>query len=69
MIRRFEMLLVLLAVYQSELTRFLPDTKEELFTLLARTIAEASSSKSNLALQMDAKILRAVRSTLSLCST
>jgi hypothetical protein len=52
------MILILVAIYQTELTPYLPNTREELSTLLAQTIAEASASSSNLALEMDAEILK-----------
>ena len=51
------MILILVAIYQTELTSYLPNTTEELSALLAQTITEASAS-SNRALQMDAKILK-----------
>ena len=52
------MILVLVAIDQTELAPYLPNTKEELTTLMVQTIAEASASSSNSALQMDAEILK-----------
>lgn len=52
------MILILVASYQTELGPYLPDFREDLFTLLARTCTEASVSSSNKALQMDAAILK-----------
>ena len=64
------MVLVLVAIYRSELNRLLPaDTplnRNTLATLLARTVAEASASSSPV-LEVDAKILQAIQIRFGLC--
>jgi hypothetical protein len=52
------MILILVAIYQTELGPHLPNSREDLFTLLVQTCTEASASSANTALQMDAAILK-----------